>query len=98
MHVLPLAVLDDLDFKGLFVGKLKDARRHLFNGCELCCPETAGTCNDLKAFTLGANGDGLNETMNADALCKLGQLDWLEGTAGIGGGLVQQRERNGAVF
>ena len=44
--------------------------------------------DDLIAFTVGPNGDGLDESLGTKTFGELGQLGFIEDAAGVGGGLV----------
>ena len=88
MNVDALAVLDQLPLKGLGV---VDVDAPSGNGEELrklCGTEASRSCNNLGGSGVGPYGDGLDEAVGADALGQLLQLPFIEGAAGVGGGLV----------
>ena len=88
VNVDPLAVLDQLPFKGLRIVNIDDPggkgeELGELRGAEAPCP-----CDDLESFGVGPYCDGLDEAVRADALGKLLQFGFIEGAARVGGGLV----------
>jgi hypothetical protein len=93
VHVLALRVFNDLDFKGLLVGQLKDAGRHIGQLRDLRGTEAPGTGHNLEAVTLGSHRDGLDEAVDGEAMSEFDQFGRLEGSAWIGAGFVQHGKR-----
>jgi hypothetical protein len=60
--------------------------------------ESSRSRNDLKAFGVGAHGNGLNEAVGADALGKLLQLAFVERSAGVVGRFVDLVDGNVLEF
>jgi len=60
-----LGVLDDLDFKRLFVGQIENADGQLRQFRDLRGAEPSRSRNDLETFVVGSDGDGLNEAVGA---------------------------------
>src|ERR1700733_870030 len=70
VNVLPLAVLDQLPFKGLFITDLDDPHRDLLNPGELRGTKAACSRNDFEALGVRSGNYGLYKTLSADALGK----------------------------
>ena len=98
MYIFPLAVLDDLDLKGLFVAQRKDAGGNIGQLRDLRRTVTTCASDDFESLFLRPDRDGLNESVDGDALGKLDQLGWLEGSAWVGGGFVDEGKGDVAVL
>jgi hypothetical protein len=88
VNVHTLGVFDQLPFHRRRIAQFDDAGRQGKDFGKLRRTEAAGTCDDLEAFFVRANGDGLDKAVLPDALSKLVQLRLLEGLAGVGGGFM----------
>ena len=88
VHVDALRILDQLPFQHLCIINLDDAGRDREKFCKLRRAKASRSRNHLKALRIGAHGDGLNQSVVLNALGQLLQLDFVKGTARIGGGLV----------
>jgi len=67
---------------------LHDANGYFVHLGKVGGTEAPRSCDDLIAFTVGPNGDGLDESLVAEAFGKLGQLGFIEDATRVGGGLV----------
>ncbi len=74
VHVDALRVLDQLPLKRLGIVDVDDAGGKGEELRKLCGAEASCSRNDLEAFRVGPYGDGLDESVGADALGKLLQL------------------------
>ena len=72
----------------MLVGELHDADGYFVHLGKVGGTEAPRSCDDLIAFAVGPNGDGLDESLGTETFGKLGQLGFIEGAAGVGGGLV----------
>ena len=88
MDVDALTVFDQSPFQGLPVGELDHAAGKGEEFGKLCGAEPACSGHDLEAVAVGANGDRLDEAGLPDALGQFVEFGFLEGLAGVGGGLV----------
>jgi hypothetical protein len=84
VNVLPLAVLDQLPFKGLFITELDDPHRDLLNLGELRGTKAAGSRNDFEAVGVRSGNYGLYKTLRADALRQLIELSFIKGASWVG--------------
>ena len=88
VNINPLAVLDQLPFERLGIVNLDDAGGNGEKLRQLRGAETPRSGDDLEAFVVGPDGDGLDEAVLPDALGKFVQSGLIEGAAGVGGGFV----------
>ncbi len=61
------------------VGDVDDSGKNGEKLGNLSGAATSGSCDDLKALVVGANGDGLNQAVVLDALGKLIKLGVVKG-------------------
>src|SRR5579871_2294927 len=88
MNVYALRIFNQLPFLRLGVGEFNDTGGDGKQLRQLSGTVTPRSRDQLEAFRIGANGDGLDESVLSNALGQLVQLTFIKSAAGVGGGLM----------